>query len=298
MERGVEALDSLLHDLTVERGLSKNTIDAYHHDVTRFLRFLQGKGIEDPARVEKLDVQAFLLTLKKRELSARTMARNLVAIRTFFRYLVREGLLKQDPVEDLESPRLGRRLPEILSPSEVDRLLQQPDSKTPLGTRDRAMLEMLYAGGMRVSELVQLTVDQVNLEGGFVLLYGKGSKERLVPMGQEALKWVSHYLRTVRPVLLKGRESPYLFVNRSGKAMSRQRFWQTIRVYGRRAGIGKKITPHLLRHSFASHLLEGGADLRSVQMMLGHSDMSTTQIYTHVTGERLKKVHKRYHPRG
>lgn len=291
-------LDSFLHYLTVEKGLSRNTIEAYHHDLTRFLLYLKGKGIEDPANVEKLDVQAFLLALKRDRLCARTVARNLVALRTFFRYLIEEALLKKNPVEELESPRLARKLPQILSPAEVERLLQQPESQTPLGGRDRAMLEVLYAGGMRVSELVKLTLDQVNLEGGHILLYGKGSKERVVPIGQEALKWVIRYLNTIRPTLLKGKESPYLFVNRSGKPLSRQRFWQTLQVYGRRAGIGKKITPHLLRHSFASHLLEGGADLRSVQVMLGHSDISTTQIYTHVTGERLKKIHKRYHPRG
>jgi len=291
-------LDSFLHYLTVEKGLSRNTIEAYHRDLTRFLFYLKGKGIEDPAKVEKLDIQAFLLALKRDRLSARTIARNLVALRTFFRYLIEEALLKKNPVEELESPRLARKLPEILSPAEVERLLQQPESQTLLGGRDRAMLEVLYAGGMRVSELVKLTLNQVNLEGGYILLYGKGSKERVVPIGQEALKWVIRYLNTIRPSLLKGKESPYLFVNRSGKPLSRQRFWQTLQVYGRRAGIGKKITPHLLRHSFASHLLEGGADLRSVQVMLGHSDISTTQIYTHVTGERLKKIHQRYHPRG
>lgn len=291
-------LDSFLHYLTVEKGLSRNTIEAYHRDLTRFLFYLKGKGIEDPAKVEKLDIQAFLLALKRDRLSARTIARNLVALRTFFRYLIEEALLKKNPVEELESPRLARKLPEILSPAEVERLLQQPESQTLLGGRDRAMLEVLYAGGMRVSELVKLTLNQVNLEGGYILLYGKGSKERVVPIGQEALKWVIRYLSTIRPSLLKGKESPYLFVNRSGKPLSRQRFWQTLQVYGRRAGIGKKITPHLLRHSFASHLLEGGADLRSVQVMLGHSDISTTQIYTHVTGERLKKIHQRYHPRG
>lgn len=298
MKRGLEVLDSFLHYLTVEKGLSRNTIEAYHRDLTRFLLYLKGKGIEDPAKVEKLDIQAFLLALKRDRLSARTIARNLVALRTFFRYLIEEALLKKNPVEELESPRLARKLPEILSPAEVERLLQQPESQTLLGGRDRAMLEVLYAGGMRVSELVKLTLNQVNLEGGYILLYGKGSKERVVPIGQEALKWVIRYLNTIRPSLLKGKESPYLFVNRSGKPLSRQRFWQTLQVYGRRAGIGKKITPHLLRHSFASHLLEGGADLRSVQVMLGHSDISTTQIYTHVTGERLKKIHQRYHPRG
>jgi integrase/recombinase XerD len=224
--------------------------------------------------------------------------RNLVAIRTFFRFLVQEAVLESNPVEELESPKMARTLPEILTLKEIEQILEQPDLQTPLGTRDRAMLEILYATGMRVSELTQLPIQQVNLEGGYVLLYGKGSKERIVPLGSEAMKWVTVYLKTARGILSKGKESPSLFINRLGKGMSRQNFWKNLKDYGRRAGLRKRITPHLLRHSFASHLLERGADLRSVQMMLGHADISTTQIYTHVTGERLKKVHKQYHPRG
>ena len=291
-------LDQFLHYLTVEKGLSRNTIEAYGHDLDRFLGYLKEMGIEDLARVGKFDVRAFLLVLKKQDLSTRTVARNLAVLRTFFRFLIQEGILKANPVEELESPKMGRTLPEILTLREVERLLEEPKVGTSLGVRDRAMLEMLYAAGMRVSELVELPLNQVNLEGGYVLLYGKGSKERVVPIGQEALKWVTLYLKTVRGKLTREKESPFLFLNRSGKAMSRQRFWQSIKAYGLKAGIRKRITPHLLRHSFASHLLEGGADLRSVQMMLGHSDISTTQIYTHVTGERLKKTHQRHHPRG
>ena len=226
------------------------------------------------------------------------MARNLVALRTFFRFLIQEGQIDVSPAEELESPSIAKKLPDILTLKEVERLLEQPNTQTPLGARDRAMLEMLYATGMRVSELVQLPINQVNVEGGFVLLYGKGSKERVVPIGGEAMKWATLYLRTARGMLAKGKESPLLFINRSGKGLSRQRFWKSIKEYGRKAGIQKRITPHLLRHSFASHLLERGADLRSVQMMLGHSDISTTQIYTHVAGERLKKIHQRHHPRG
>ena len=291
-------LDQFLHYLTVEKGLAKKTLEAYSHDLNRFLDYLQEKRIEDVLGATKLDVRAFLLTLRVRKLSNKTIVRNLVAIRTFFRFLTQEGKLESNPVEDLESPQLAKTLPEILSLREVEELLEAPKPQTPLGIRDQSMLEMLYATGMRVSELVSLQMNQLNLEGGYVLLFGKGSKERAVPLGAEAIKRVSDYLKGARQILLKGKESPFLFLNRSGRKMSRQIFWKKIKTYGRRAGIRKKITPHLLRHSFASHLLARGADLRSVQMLLGHADISTTQIYTHVTGERLKQVHKRHHPRG
>ena len=291
-------LDQFLHYLTVEKGLAKKTLEAYSHDLNRFLDYLQEKRIEDVLGATKLDVRAFLLTLRVKKLSNKTIVRNLVAIRTFFRFLTQEGKLESNPVEDLESPQLAKTLPEILSLREVEELLEAPKPQTPLGIRDQSMLEMLYATGMRVSELVSLQMNQLNLEGGYVLLFGKGSKERAVPLGGEAIKRVSDYLKGARQVLLKGKESPFLFLNRSGRKMSRQVFWKNIKTYGRRAGIRKKITPHLLRHSFASHLLARGADLRSVQMLLGHADISTTQIYTHVTGERLKQVHKRHHPRG
>jgi len=293
-----QLLDQFLHYLVVEKGLSRNTIEAYGHGLTRFLDHLRGKKIQDIREVGKFDVQGFLLALKKMSLNTKSIVRNLAAIRSFFRFLIQEGVLEANPLENLESPRVARTLPEILSLKEIEQILEQPNVQTPLGVRDRAMLEMLYATGMRVSELTQLPTHQVNLEGGYVLLYGKGSKERVVPLGSEALKWVALYLKTARGILSKGRESPSLFINRSGKGMSRQRFWKNLKDCAQRAGIHKRITPHLLRHSFASHLLERGADLRSVQMMLGHADISTTQIYTHVTGERLKKVHKQYHPRG
>jgi len=291
-------LDQFLHYLTVEKGLSENTIEAYHHDLVRFLDHLKEKGIEDVSKVDKLNLRAFLLGLRRRGLSTRTVGRNQVALRTFFRFLVLEGILEANPAEEWESPRMIKTLPEILTSREIELLLEQPDLKTPLGIRDRAMLEMLYATGMRVSELTGLPMNQVNLEAGYTLVYGKGSKERVVPLGSEAIQWVTLYLETVRNHLLKGKESPLLFVGRSRKGMSRQRFWKSLKGYGQKAGIKKRVTPHLLRHSFASHLLEGGADLRSVQMMLGHVDISTTQIYTHVTGDRLKKVHQKYHPRG
>ncbi len=293
-----QSLDRFLHYLVVEKGLSRNTIEAYSHGLNRFINFLRGKGIEEVGEISKLDIREFLLVLKRKGLSSKTLARNLVSIRVFLRFLTEEGILSASPAEEIESPKTAKTLPEILSLEEVEKLLEQPDPLIPRGMRDRAMLEMLYAAGMRVSELIRLQVNHVHLEAGYVLLYGKGSKERIVPIGSEAMKWVQRYMREPREKLLKERESPFLFVNRSGKPMSRQQFWKSIKAYGRRAGIRKRITPHLLRHSFASHLLERGADLRSVQLMLGHADISTTQIYTHVTGERLKKIHQRYHPRG
>jgi integrase/recombinase XerD len=293
-----QLLDQFLHYLVVEKGLSQNTIEAYSHSLARFFDHLREKKIQNVRDISKFDVQGFLLALKKKNLGTKSIVRNLVAIRSFFRFLIQEGILETNPVENLESPKVAKTLPEILSLKEIEQILEQPNVQTPLGVRDRAMLEMLYATGMRVSELTHLPTHQVNLEGGYVLLYGKGSKERIVPLGSEAMKWVALYLKASRGTLSKGKESPSLFINRLGKEMSRQRFWKNLKGYAQRAGLHKRITPHLLRHSFASHLLERGADLRSVQMMLGHVDISTTQIYTHVTGEKLKKVHKRFHPRG
>ncbi len=293
-----QRLDQFLHYLIVEKGLSKNTIEAYSHDLTRFLGYLREKGPTHLRDIGKFDVRGFLLSLKRKNLSTKSIGRDLSAIRTFFRFLIQEGILETNPIEDLESPKAAKTLPVILSLKEIEQILEQPDLHTPLGIRDRAMLEMLYATGMRVSELTHLPTHQVNLEGGYVLLYGKGSKERIVPLGSEAMNWVTLYLRSARGILAKRKESPFLFINRSGRGMSRQGFWKNLKDYARKAGLRKRITPHLLRHSFASHLLERGADLRSVQMMLGHVDISTTQIYTHVTGERLKKIHKQYHPRG
>lgn len=293
-----QLLEQFLHCLTVEKGLSKNTTDAYNHGLTRFFIHLRGKGVQEIREVDKFHIRGFFLALRRKNLNTKSIVRDLAAIRSFFRFLIQEGILQSNPAEELDSPKVARTLPEILTLKEIEQILEQPDPQTPLGIRDRAMLEMLYATGMRVSELTQLPTHQVNLEAGYVLVYGKGSKERIIPLGSEALKWVTVYLKTARGPLLKRKESPSLFVNRSGKGMSRQRFWKTLKEYGRRAGLRKRITPHLLRHSFASHLLERGADLRSVQMMLGHVDISTTQIYTHVAGERLKKIHKQYHPRG
>ena len=234
-----QLLDQFLHYLIVEKGLSKNTIEAYSHGLNRFLNHLRGKGVQEIQDVDKFDVRGFLLALKKKNLSTKSIVRNLVAIRTFFRFLIQEGILKTNPVEELESPKVAKTLPEILTLKEIEQLLEQPNLQTPLGIRDRAMLEMLYATGMRVSELTHLPTHQVNLEGGYVLLYGKGSKERIVPLGSEAMKWVTLYLKTARGILAKGKESPFLFINRSGKGMSRQRFWKNLKGMRGRLGFGK-----------------------------------------------------------
>ncbi len=291
-------IDRFLHYLIVEKGLSENTLSAYHHDLNRFSAYLKKKGILDFTIVNALNLRAFILELKQQGLSARSIARHQATLRSFFRFLVLEGIVEINPAEEIQSPKMTRSLPEVLTSQEIEGLLDQPDLKTPLGVRDRAMLETLYATGMRVSELIHLSLNQVNLESGYALVYGKGSKERMVPLGSEAIRWITLYLNTVRGSLLKKKESPILFIGRPGKGLTRQLFWKRLKDYGRKAGIQKHLTPHLLRHSFATHLLERGADLRSVQMMLGHADISTTQIYTHITGERLKKVHQKYHPRG
>ncbi|MGH8119352.1 MAG: site-specific tyrosine recombinase XerD, partial [Gammaproteobacteria bacterium] len=242
------------------------------------------------------DLRLYLAGLGRR--SMLTLSRRLSSMRQFYGYLVREGLMQYDPSARVESPRLGRPLPKSLTEEEVEALLQAPDAGTPLGLRDRCMLEVLYATGLRVSELVTLTLTQVNQRQGLVRVTGKGNKERLVPLGAEALDWLQRYLQEARPVLVKNHAVDSLFPNRRGSSMSRQAFWHLIKRHARRAGIDKPLSPHVLRHAFATHLLNHGADLRVVQMLLGHSDISTTQIYTHVARERLKNLHAEHHPRG
>ncbi len=282
--------------LKVEKRLSPNSVRAYVSDLQTLAGFAKDKGLSLTALGQD-EIAGWIYDRRQSGLSARSAARALVAARGFYRYLVGDRVILQDPTEHLESPRAFRSLPKFLNRGEVEGLLQAPDSAKPLGIRDRAMLEMLYASGLRVSELIGLTVAQVNLQLGVVRCMGKGSKERLVPIGSEASSRLKHYLGAGRPVLLGHRRSNYLFVTRRGSAMTRQAFWKLIRLYGRKAGIGKPLSPHTLRHSFATHLLENGADLRSVQVMLGHADISTTQIYTHVTRERLKRIYRDYHPR-
>ena len=293
-----EYIDRFLHFLTVERGLARNTLASYSQDLQKFWAYLSSESIRDINEVSELHILSFLGHLRDQGLAARSVARSLVAIRSFFLFLLREKTLRINPAASIESPRIRPKLPETLSPAEVDSLLKQPSPADELGQRDLAMLHLLYATGLRVSELVSIKAGDINLKVGYLKTLGKGSKERIVPIGEIARERVTEYLAAARPRLLKERKSAFLFVNRSGHGLSRQGFWKIIRKYTKAAGITKRITPHVLRHSFATHLLEGGADLRSLQLMLGHADISTTQIYTHVTSERLKTIHKKYHPRG
>ena len=290
-------LDLFINYLIVEKGLSKNTIDAYSRDILGYINHLSGMKFSDIGTVAPLDIVKYIGKLRDGGISPRSTARKLTAIRMFYRFLNAEGYIKSNPTLLVELPKGISRLPKAISLEMVDILLSAPDTKKPLGLRDKAMLEVLYATGLRVSELVSLKVGDVNLDVGYLMAFGKGSKERVVPMGESAQQWVKNYISDGRPKLYKG-QSEYLFINRSGKALTRQGFWKIIKSYAKKAKITASITPHTLRHSFATHLLERGADLRSVQMMLGHADISTTQIYTHVTTERLKEIHKRHHPRG
>lgn len=280
--------------LWLEEGLSANTLKAYATDLRLFSSWL-GKPLTQ-ATAE--DLARYLGHRFHRGVSARSSARLLSSLRKFYRYLVREGLIEVDPCAGIESPYTGRSLPDTLSEAEVESLLHAPDPKQPLGLRDRCLLEVLYATGMRVSELVRLKANQVDRRLGLARIWGKGGKERLVPLGEEALAWLEEYLDKSRPLLLGARQSVFLFVTRRGGPMTRQMFWYLIKRYARQAGIVKPLSPHTLRHAFATHLLDHGANLRAVQMLLGHSSLSTTQIYTHIAQARLKELHARFHPRG
>ena len=290
--------DQYFNYLLVEKGLSSKTLDSYGSDMAMYLSFLEENKIIDISETDTPVILKHLISMRNAGLGARSRARHLVTIRGFYRFLVQEKILKHDPTRLIDLPKSGLKLPDVLSVEEVRLLLSTPDVKTPAGSRDAAMIELLYAAGLRVSELINLKLQDVNLEAGFVRVFGKGSKERVVPIGLFAKQRIDDYLKTARPLILKNIPSRYLFVARAGKPMTRQGFWKLIKRYALKAGFNKKITPHSLRHSFASHLLEGGADLRAVQLMLGHVDISTTQIYTHVAREHLKKIHEKFHPRG
>ncbi len=289
-------LELWLERLAVERGLSPATIDAYRRDLGRLGAWLEGRGGESLEQASQGTLAEHLRWLSRRQISPRSTRRALAAMRGFYADLVDGGERSENPVEHLESPRLWKRLPDVLSEQEVERLLSAPDLSTSRGVRDRAMLELLYATGLRVSELVGLRLQQLDLEGGFVLAFGKGQKERIVPVGEAAELRLRAYLERVRPALARGRHDA-VFVNQRGAAMTRQGFWKILKGYGRSAGIDARLSPHVLRHSFATHLLEHGADLRAVQAMLGHADISTTEIYTHIHQERLRGLYDKFHPR-
>ena len=290
--------DQYLNYLLIEKGLADKTLESYGSDMARYLSFLENNKIKDISDADTPVLLKYLIFMRDAGLGAKSRARHLVTLRGFYKFLVNEKILKHDPTRLIDLPKSGLKLPDVLSVEEVRLLLSVPDTNTPIGSRDGAMIELLYAAGLRVSELINLKLQDVNMEAGFVRVFGKGSKERVVPIGLFAKEKIDDYLKTARPLILKNIVSRYLFVARAGKPMTRQGFWKLIKRYALKAGFNKKITPHSLRHSFASHLLEGGADLRAVQLMLGHVDISTTQIYTHVAREHLKKIHEKFHPRG
>jgi integrase/recombinase XerD len=298
--------DTLIHPeieryidaMWMEKGLSDNTLSSYRRDLRQFQEWLQAQRRGSLIGADRVALQAYLGARLEQGRSPRSTARFLSCVRGFYHYLLREGRITVDPTLDVDSPRLGRPLPKSLSESEVDRLLLAPDLDVALEFRDRTMLELLYACGLRVSELTSLQVVQLSLNQGVVRVFGKGSKERLVPMGEEALDWLQRYMAGARMELLKGIPSDVVFPSRRGKQMTRQTFWYRIKIYARRAGIKKNLSPHTLRHAFATHLLNHGADLRVVQMLLGHSDLTTTQIYTHVAKQRMQELHAKHHPRG
>jgi integrase/recombinase XerD len=293
------AISSYLNHVQVEKGLASNTLSAYRRDMAKFEDFAKKRKLALNA-VKRDDLVDFLASLYRQKLESKTVARHLVTLRNFFRHAQVQGSISEDPTAHLESPKIRRSLPGYLRLEEVEKLLELPDQKTPLGLRDRAMLEVLYSTGLRVSELTSLRVTDLDMKVGCVRCIGKGDKERLVPVGRKALGIVERYLRDGRTALIgpgRGSAGAFLFVNRRGGRISRVGVWKIFSAYGRKAGLRVPLTPHMLRHSFATHLLERGADLRSVQLMLGHSDISTTQIYTHVVEERLKQIYKAHHPR-
>ena len=291
-------IDDYLDSIWIEKGLSRNTIESYGRDLEAISHWLEARGLK-LLRVQRSDLLAYLAFRMKAGLTARSTARTLSSVRSFYRYLLRENKVVIDPTLQIDNPKMGRKLPDTLSEQEVELLLEAPDVETPLGLRDRTMLEFLYAAGLRVSELVNLKITEINLRQGVLRVTGKGSKERLVPIGEEALRWLDGFVKDSRPSLLKGvTASDVVFPSNRGGCMTRQAFWYRVKLHAQTAGIRTHLSPHTLRHAFATHLLNHGADLRVVQLLLGHSDLSTTQIYTHVAKHRLKSLHKQHHPRG
>lgn len=290
-------LKEFIYFLSVERGLASNTLESYQRDLRKFFLFLRKKEISKVESISRGVITDFLVEQKERGLASSTLTRNLAAIRSFYQFLLKEQITADNPSAELETPKAEKKLPKVLSLSEIELLLEQPETGNTVGLRDKAMLELLYATGIRVSELVSLDVNGVNTKMGFVKCQGKGNKERIVPLGSVAIRSIQEYLKNSRLKILKAREEKALFVNQQGTRLTRQGFWKILKKYARKAGIKMDITPHTLRHSFATHLLENGADLRSVQEMLGHADIATTQIYTHVARRKIKEVYNQTHPR-
>jgi len=292
-----QLVDRFLDAIWMERGLSPNTLGAYRADLMTLWRGLSANNISIE-KAQKADLLEFIAKRVESGAKPRSTARQLSSFRRFFRYIMREGLRDNDPTADIAMPRIGRSLPKTLTEDEVDALLHAPNTDEPLGHRDRAMLELLYATGLRVSELINLKQSQVNFNQGVLRIIGKGDTERLIPLGEEAQRWLRDFIDGPRMEILLERQTEYLFPTRRGGRMTRQAFWHIIKRYAKKSGVGKPLSPHSLRHAFATHLLNRGADLRVVQLLLGHSDLSTTQIYTHVARERLKEIHSEHHPRG
>jgi integrase/recombinase XerD len=294
-----EHLRSYLHFLELEKNASPNTIASYKIDLERYFEFLEEVGITVPNSIKEKHVSKFLSVLRELGLAPKSVARNLSSIKMFHKFLVGDRIAKINPVENIDTPKLSKTLPDVLNQDEIETILNQPNPMEPLGIRDKTILETMYATGMRVTELIKFKQSDIYKEDGFVKIFGKGSKERLVPIGRSALRWIEQYRHEVRNKLTeKGMGQDVLFLNARGKPMSRMAVWNIVRAYTLKSGIKKEVHPHTFRHSFATHLLEGGADLRAVQEMLGHSDIATTQIYTHIDREYLKEVHKTFHPRG
>lgn len=297
MSTSHDLVDGYLTHLRVERRLADHTLESYGRDLQRLMAFAASRERSVQA-LDRHDLENFVAEMMSSGLSPRSVARTVAAVRGFYRFSVLAQHLEANPADDLLAPRAWPALPKFLGLEEVEKLITQPNVATAIGLRDRALIEVLYATGIRVSELIHLRASDLNLEGGFLTCTGKGNKQRLVPMGAEASAWVTRYIRDARPALLRKKTSPWLFVNaKRGTALSRVGFWKILKAYGRKAGLPRNLSPHVLRHSFATHLLEHGADLRAIQMMLGHADLSTTQIYTHVLEARLRSVYDRFHPR-
>ena len=291
----LKLIEGFIDGVWMEKGLSKNTLSAYRQDLFNFNSWLKDSKLENVDKIKLLEYLAYRL---KQGYSTRSTARTLSSLRAFYAFLVAKSVILDNPTSKIDSPKLGHSLPKILSEEDVEKLIKAPDTKTSIGLRDRAMLELLYACGLRISELIKLDILDLNVRQGLVKVMGKGDKERLVPMGEESLDWISLYLSYGRSLLLKNNQSSYLFLSNRGKGMTRQTFWYRIKQYATKAGVDESLSPHTLRHAFATHLINHGADLRTVQLLLGHTSLSTTQIYTEVARHRMKELHREHHPRG